>query len=34
MSLVELETKKNVKVTWMGLHNKEEVRETMTLELA
>jgi ubiquitin carboxyl-terminal hydrolase 7 len=25
ISLVELETKKNVRITWMGVHNKEEV---------
>lgn len=25
ISLQELETKKTVKITWMGLHNKEEV---------
>jgi hypothetical protein len=24
ISLVELETKKNVRITWMGVHNKEE----------
>jgi ubiquitin carboxyl-terminal hydrolase 7 len=26
VSIVELETKRNIRVVWMGAHNKEEVR--------
>ncbi|KAI9622935.1 hypothetical protein H4Q26_014875 [Puccinia striiformis f. sp. tritici PST-130] len=28
MSIIEIETKRNVQVTWTGAHNREEVRES------
>lgn len=34
ISIIEIETKRNVRVTWTGAHNKEEVRQRASLSPA